>query len=151
MDMPKPGPAQERLKIFVGDWRGEEKMQPTPWLPEGGVRDAAISNRLGLDGFAIIQDYVQSNKGAPTFIGHAVILQRPQAETYQMYWFDSFAPSVFEGEWDGARGSFISDSAMGKTRASFDFTKPGAYTFRMEMSPDGKNFAPLMDGAYVKV
>jgi hypothetical protein len=118
MEMPKPGPAQERLHVFVGEWRGTEKMHPTQWLPEGGMRDAVISNRLGLDGFAVIQDYTQFNGATPTFRGHAVIMKHPHGESYQMYWFDSFSPSVFEGDWDGVRGSFISKSPMGQTRAS---------------------------------
>ena len=31
MDMPKPTPAHDRLKKFVGTWKGEEKLSPSPW------------------------------------------------------------------------------------------------------------------------
>lgn len=151
MEMPRPGPAQEKLKTFVGEWRGKEKMYPTQWMPEGGVRDAKISNRLALDGFAVVQDYVQSDKGKPQFQGHAVIMKHPHGDAYQMYWFDSFSPSVFEGPFDGKKGAFISDSPMGKTRATFDFTRANRYSFKMEMSQDGKSWTPMMDGEYEKV
>lgn len=151
MEMPRPGPAQERLHIFIGEWRGKETMHPTQWMPEGGVRDAVVSNKLGLDGFAVIQDYVQYDGDTPTFVGHAVIMKHPHADSYQMYWFDSFSPSVFDGDWDGARGSFIQDGPMGKARASYDFSEPNAYTFRMEMSQDGQTWSPMMDGEYRKV
>lgn len=151
MDMPKPGPAQEKLKIMIGEWRGQEKMHPTQWMPEGGVRDAKISNRLALDGFAIIQDYAQFDAGKPAFVGHAVILKNPHADTYQMYWFDLFSPSVFEGSFDGKTGAFLSKSPMGTTRASWDFSRPRAYAFKMETSQDGKSFTPMMDGEYQKV
>ena len=150
MEMPKPGPAQEKLKAFVGEWRGKEKMHPTQWMPEGGMRDAKISNKLGLDGFAVVQDYTQLDGSTPTFSGHAVILKNPQADNYQMHWFDSFSPSLFEGSFDGKKGVFVHKSAMGLNRATFDFSKPGSYTFRMEMSQDGKSWAPMMDGEYKK-
>jgi hypothetical protein len=150
MEMPRPGPAQEKLKSFVGEWRGQEKMHPTQWMPEGGVRDAKISNKLALDGFAVVQDYVQSDKGTPQFQGHAVIMKNTKAETYQMYWFDSFSPSLFEGPFDGTHASFVSNSPMGMMRATFDFSKPGRYAFKMELSADGKSWAPMMDGEYRK-
>lgn len=145
MEMPKPGPAQEKLKTFVGEWRGREKMHPSPWMPEGGVRDAKVSNRIALDGFAVVQDYVQSDNGRPAFSGHAVILKNPHADSYQMHWFDSFSPSLFEGSFDGKRAIFTSKSPMG--RATFEFSGR-TYKFRMEGSQDGTNWAPLMDGEY---
>lgn len=150
MEMPKPGPAQEKLKVMIGEWRGSEKMHPSPWMPGGGVRDAKISNRLALDGFAIIQDYAQIEGGRPAFQGHAVVIGRPHGEGYQMYWFDVFSPSVFEGTFDGEKGVFTSNSPMGTVRASWDYSKRGFYSFKMEASQDGKNFAPMMEGEYQK-
>lgn len=44
---------------MVGEWQGKETMHPTPWAPDGAVRDAVIVNRFGPDGFAVIQDYRQ--------------------------------------------------------------------------------------------
>ena len=136
---------------MAGEWRGKETMHPTPWASQGAIRDADISNRVGLDGFAIIQDYRQRDGDTPTFTGHAIILKKPNADGYQMYWFDCFSPSVFEGEWDGVRGSFVSPSPMGQTRATFDFSVSGSYRFAMEMSQDGVTWAPMMDGEYQRV
>jgi hypothetical protein len=149
MDMPKAGPAQEKLKAFVGEWRGQERMHPTPWMPAGGMRDAKVSNRLALDGFVVIQDYVQLDGGKPTFQGHAVILKNPHADNYQMHWFDVFAPSLFKGSFDGKTGVFTSESPMGYTRATFEFSDR-SYKFKMEGSQDGKTWSPMMDGDYQK-
>jgi hypothetical protein len=149
MDMPKPGPAQEKLKCFIGEWRGDEKMHPSPWLPEGGVREARVSNRLALDGMAVIQDYVQLDGGKPVYSGHAVFLKAPQGDHYQIYWFDPFAPSLFEGPFDGKKGVFTSKSPMGFARASFDFAGE-RYAYKMEASQDGKAWLPMLDGAYRK-
>lgn len=150
MEMPKLTPAHESLKVFVGEWRGVEIMHPTPWLPGGGRRDAVISNKLALDGFAIVQDYVQLDGKTPTFLGHAVIIPKADGSAFQMYWFDQFSPSVFEGAFDGVKGRFISSSPMGQTGASFDFSKPDAYTFRMDMSQDGGSWSPMVDGDYTR-
>lgn len=147
MDMPRPGPAQEKLKAFVGEWRGAEKMHPSPWMPEGGVRDAEVSNRLALDGMAVIQDYAQLDAGKVVFSGHAVILKDPHSDNYQMHWFDPFSPSLFEGPFDGRRAVFTSASPMGRSRATFEFAG-ATYRFRMEGSQDGKSWAPLLDGEY---
>jgi len=65
-----------------------------------------------------------------------------------MHWFDQFSPSLFEGSFDGVKAVFVSKSPMGQTRASFDFSNPGGYTFKMEMSQDGANWSPMMDGEY---
>ena len=150
MDMPKPGPAQEKLKAFIGEWRGKETMHPSPWMPEGGVRDASVSNRLALDGMAIIQDYAQMADGKAAFSGHAVILKAPHGDDYQMHWFDPFSPSLFDGPFDGKRAVFTSKSPMGWTRATFEFSG-ASYQFRMEGSQDGKTWNAMMDGEYRKV
>jgi hypothetical protein len=147
MDMPKLGPAQEKLKVFAGEWRGREKMHPSQWMPEGGVRDAKVSNRLALGGFAVVQDYVQFDKGAPVFEGHSVIVKAAHADGYQMHWFDQFSPSLFEGDFDGKKAAFTSKSPMGYARATFEFSG-SSYKFRMESSQDGKAWAPTMDGEY---
>ena len=67
-----------------------------------------------------------------------------------MHWFDLFSPLIFEGEWSGRSISMLSNSPMGQTRATFDFSRPDEYTFKMEMSQDGKAWSPLVDGEYSK-
>lgn len=150
MSMPKLGPEHEKLKVFLGEWRGKETMYPSQWMPQGGVRDAAISNRLALGGFAVVQDYAQLENGQPVYEGHAVIAKSPWGAGYQMHWFDIFAPSIFEGEFDGVRGVFVSESPMSKTRATFDFSTAGEYRFMMETSQDGETWSPMVDGEYSK-
>ena len=79
--MPKPGPEHENLKLFVGERRGVDKMYPTQWSPQGGNRDARVSNRLALGGFAVVQDYEQLDAGVSMFKGYAVIVKNPQASS----------------------------------------------------------------------
>lgn len=147
MDMPKPGHAQEKLRAFIGEWRGTETMHPSPWMPAGGVRDAVVSNRLALGDMAIIQDYTQIDAGTTVFSGHAVILKDPHGDNYQIHWFDAFAPSMFEGAFDGQKGTFVAKSLMGLSRATYEFSG-ASYRFRMEGSSDGKAWSALLDGEY---
>jgi hypothetical protein len=67
MEMPKPTAAHKQLELLAGDWVGEEIMHPSPWATGGGTATARVRNRVGLDGFAVIQDYVQERGGEPTF------------------------------------------------------------------------------------
>jgi hypothetical protein len=37
MEMPKPSDGHRRLERLAGRWEGEEKMEPSPWDPQGGT------------------------------------------------------------------------------------------------------------------
>lgn len=126
MEMPKPTAAHQRLNLLAGKWKGEEKMHPSPWDPQGGVAEAKIDNQLILDGFAIAQNYAQVRGGQVSFTGHCVMSYHAAAKEYPMHWWDS----------------------MG----TFDLGKAGVgrYSFKMEVAQDGQQWAPFMDGNYVR-
>ena len=48
-----------KLEIMVGSWEGEEIIHPSPFSPEGGKAYGRSTNRLALDGLAVIHDYQQ--------------------------------------------------------------------------------------------
>jgi len=150
MEMPKPTDAHRRLDKLVGRWAGEEKIHPSPFDPQGGVAMARVENRLALDGFAVVQDYAQEKNGQIVFRGHGVFRWEVMQQCYEMYWFDSmgFPPSVFRGNFAGEVLTVMSQSPQGHNRAVFDFSKKSQYTFRMEVSPDGKQWFPFMEGQY---
>jgi hypothetical protein len=150
MDMPKPGDGHRQLEKLVGNWVGDEKLFPSPWDQKGGVAQARVHNRRALDGFAVIQDYEQSRGGAVTFAGHGVFSFNPQTGIYSMHWWDTmgFPPNDFTGKFDGDVLTLTHKSPMGTNRAEFDVSVPGAYTFKMEVSQDGQNWQPFMEGKY---
>jgi|WetSurMetagenome_2_1015567.scaffolds.fasta_scaffold454229_2 hypothetical protein len=150
MEMPKPTAAHLKLRILVGDWIGEEKLQPSPWDPKGGTARGHVHNRSGLDGFAVIQDYEQERGGKVTFQGHGLFTWNPQEQNYALYWFDSMglAPNVFKGNFNGQVLTLWTMSSQGHSRAVFDFSQAGAYAYRMEVSPDGKQWHLFMSGTY---
>lgn len=153
MDMPKPGVEHAVLQVFSGVWKGIETMLPSPWAPQTTTADGHIVNRVSLGGFTVVQDYVQSQKGAPTYEGHGVFSWDAQAKDYVLHWFDSMGSpaNVFRGKRDGHLWTFHATHAHGMTRSVWDFSKPNAYRHTMEMSPDGKAWSMMMDGAYTKV
>ena len=150
MEMPKPTDAHRRLDKLAGQWSGEEKIYPSPFDPQGGTAIARLENRLALDGFAVVQDYEQERNGKINFRGHSVFRYDAMQQCYEIHWFDSmgFAPSVFRGNFDGDTLALVSQSPQGHNRAVYDFSKKGQYAFHMEVSPDGKQWFPFMDGQY---
>jgi hypothetical protein len=59
------------------------------------------------------------------------------------------------GTFDGKVWTWTSDSPMGGKPMKGQFilteTSPTSYTFKLEVSQDGKNWAPVMDGTGTKV
>ena len=88
MDMPQPGPAQERLQRFVGRWAGPEVLAPSPWGP-GGPATGRIDSRRALNGMALVQDSEEEKDGKVVFHGHGVMLVSPASEDELWWWFDS--------------------------------------------------------------
>jgi len=152
MEMPKPGPAHEKFSLFAGNWVGDEKIHATPWDPQGGPAVARVDNRLALGGFAIVQDYVQERGGKVSIEGHAVLRWDEPGQQYVMLWWDSmgFPPGEFRGAFHGDVLTMTSESPMGHSRCTFDFTRAGKYDFRLESSPDGSQWAPFIEGSYAR-
>jgi hypothetical protein len=104
MDMPKTGPVHTRLLALAGEWEGPESVEASPW-GKGGPATGRSSIRADLDGFAVIQDYVQLKDSLVTFRGHGVFTVDPETQEVLWYWFDSmgFPPD------QPARGRFEGD------------------------------------------
>jgi hypothetical protein len=150
MEMPKPSAAHRELERLVGDWTGTEHMYPSPWNPAGGDALARITNRLAVDGFNVVQEYEQETAGIVTFRGHGVFSWDAGQTCYVLHWFDSMGmpPNVFRGNFAGDVLTVSTTWPQGLGRAVFDLSREGHYTFRMEASEDGKQWAPLMEGQY---
>jgi hypothetical protein len=150
MEMPRPTDAHRRLHRIAGNWVGEEKMHPSPWDPKGGMAVGRVHNRIALDGFVVIQDYEQERNGLVTFRGHGIFTWHEAEQCYALYWFDSMGvpPNIFKGGFENNILTLTSMGAQGYTRSVFDFTQEKRYQFRMEVSPDGKQWHSFTDGTY---
>ncbi len=152
MDMLQPTDAHRKLEKLAGNWTGCEVLSPSPFDPTGGDATGTVHNRVALNGFVLVQDYEQQRDGKVSLTGHAVFTHDAGQDRYTLHWFDSsgFPPSQFHGNFEGDVLSMICDMPMGKLRATFDVSKEGTYVFKMEMSGDGQNWNPFMDGTYTQ-
>lgn len=150
MEMPKPGPAHEKLARLAGNWVGEEKISPSPWDPAGGLAIGRVNNRVALGGFALVQDYEQERGGAVNMRGHGIFTYDAGSSTYRMHWADSMGMGVAEytGRFEGDTLVLTNQGPMGHSRATFDIGTPGRYRFVMEVSQDGTNWFTFMTGDY---
>ena len=152
MEMPKPTPAHDKLRKLIGRWKGPETMSPSPWDPKGGTAVGTAENKPALDGFAVIQDYIQLRENNVTFRGHGVFAYDTNENCYTIHWFDSMGTpgNLYKGNFEGDVLKLSSKFQTGFSRVSWDLSKEGEHTFKMEMSPDGKMWQPMMVGTYKK-
>lgn len=156
MHHPQPTEAHRKLEKLAGVWTGEEKMHPSPWVPEGSTAQGRTSGRLGLNGFALIVEYEQRRDDQVTFTGHGVYTYDPKQACYVLYWFDCMGgqPNLFKGNFEGDTLTLTSDeSSEGGPRYSrlvYDLSRAGHMSSRMEVAEDGVTFKVFMDATYIR-
>lgn len=153
MEMPKPAAEHHELERLAGTWKGEEIMHPSPWMPEGGKGEGHVTNRIALNGFAMVQDYDQRMGGASLYKAHGVWTIDPATREYILTWFDSIGMGIneYRGRLEAGILALVSRTAEGQIRAVFDLRAAGRYGFRMEASGDGRDWKPMMEGQYTRV
>ena len=149
-EMPKPTAAHRKLEQLLGSWSGEEKMSPSPWDPKGGTAIGRVENRSAVDGFVVVQDYVQELDGTASFRGHGVF--SVEGEEILLHWWDSMGlpPNVFRGQFEGNTLTLSFAGAQGHHRTVFSLTEPNQYEFRMDVSQDGQEWYTFMEGTYAR-
>jgi hypothetical protein len=151
-----PPKEMEKLKPFVGTWKGKEKhFEPGNTTPI--EVDATITNTLALGGHFIRGDYKTSIPGFGEFTGLQMTSYDPVAKKYIVYWFDSMSNTGMKGESssNGPTFVFVSEPVdmpgMGKTKMRITTTtvSPTAYTMTVEMQM-GDSWHKFLDGSYKK-
>ncbi len=152
MEMPQPTPQHRRLEALVGRWSGEETLHPAPWAPELRTATGKFSIRMGVDGMFLITDYEQARDGAVVFRGHGVYGWDATKERYTMYWFDSMgmSPNQTLGVWTEDELIFSAQGDHGHARYVYTLRDPDRFAFRIESSPDGESWSPVMEGEYLR-
>lgn len=153
MEMPKPTDAHRRFENMAGIWRGAETLFPSPWDPNGGTATGQTKSRVALDGFTMIGDYQQERNGVVTFRGHVVWTYDVKDQNYVMYWWDNMgsAVNVFRGNFDGDKLTMTCTDYSGNWRLTYDYSMPDTLKSKLEMSQDGQNWAPFIEGEYHRV
>jgi hypothetical protein len=151
--MRRPGEAHKKLERLLGNWSGDEKLSPSPWGP-GGTAVGRYHHELDLNGFFVVQDYVEEKNGRAVFTGHGIIGYDDKKQAYAWYWVDStgyVSPSPSYGQWVGDTLTLEGRDDEGKvfSRYTFRMLGPDAFTLRLENSPDGgSSWNTFMEAEY---
>lgn len=154
MQMPTVGPEIARLtELFAGTWKGEEKLYPSDWDPDGGPAFGTWTVTPSLDGFALIVDYAEERGGAVVYRGHGVHGWDADGDCFLTYWFDNIgilprAPS--RARLDGNCYSYQDASPTGLNRMTYSW-EGDRFEFRIDISKDdGATWSPMHEGRYTR-
>jgi len=153
MQMPTPAPELKKFDYFVGAWTIEGVSKPGPMGPGGTFTgtetDAWMENSFFLKDISTFKSSMGDSKGE-AFMGYSA-----DDKAYTYHAFDSWGEYVSAtGMLDGDTWNWNSESKMGgkmiKTRYIIKMLSPTSYTFKMDMSEDGKTWSNAMEGKATK-
>jgi hypothetical protein len=150
--MPRPTEEHRKLARLAGRWVGEETLSPSPWGP-GGAATGRFDMRVDVDGFFVIQDYVEEKDGRTSYRGHGIFGWDAEQKCYAWYWVDSIGmvpPAPARGQWEGDTLTF-EHAPVGDQRGRYTtrFVSADEITFSIENSRDGgKTWQQFMEGRY---
>jgi hypothetical protein len=150
MESAQPTAQHKKLEALAGNWSGEETVHPSPWGP-GGPSIGRYDNRIDLDGFVLIQNYVQEQSGEVSYRGHGIYGWDPAQERYLMCWADNtgcLPAKAVPGTWDGDVLTFRERGPAGHVRYAYTFDGDDAFEFRLDRSADGETWEPYLEGRY---
>ncbi len=154
MQRPKPAPELKKLKYFAGNWTSEGDMKPSPMGPGGKM--TMIEHNQWMDGgffLTMHSEFKMADMGSGS--GMAFMGYDTERKVYTYDEFNSTGEAEHSiGTLDGDTWTWIRDMHMcGNTmkgRFIMKTLSPTSYTFKFEISPDGKNWSTVMDGKATK-
>lgn len=148
MENPEPVREHRALEKLAGHYSGPERMHPSYFNAEERKARAVTDARVTLDGFAVVQDYVQELEDGTRFAGHGVFRYDMPSDTYEMHWFDSTGgpQRIFRGGFADNMLVMTARVGDGWQRLSYDFNLDGGYRFRLETSEDGNQWNVALEG-----
>ena len=151
MQMPKPGPEHKKLDYFAGNWTCNGDMKPSPMGPGGKMTMTDDSKWMDGGFFVVIHSQFKSasmgDGNGIAFLGYDA-----DEKKYTYNEFNSQGEAVVsKGTVSGDDWTWIGDmKPSGKGRFSEKILSPTSYTFKFEMSSDGTNWTPVLDGKCTK-
>jgi hypothetical protein len=152
--MPQPGPEHKRLERFVGTWKMEGKMNPSPLGP-GGAFSGTETCRLFEGGFHVVCDSEGTGAMGP-MKGHMMLSYDRGAKVYRY-------ASIHNGpDGDVATGTVSGNTWTWKSEPTVEGGKkiwsqfvlveksPTVHTMTWSMSDDGKKWMTVMEGTSTK-
>lgn len=151
--MPTPGPEQKNLGYFAGNWKKTFDLKPGP-MGSGGKASGTDHIEWMPGGFYLISHSTGSSPMGK-WTGLAIYGYDAEKKVYTYDEFDSTGENIHAtGSFDGKVWTWTSGMNMGgkamKSRYVVTATSPTAYTSKFDMSEDGTNWTPVMDGSASK-
>ena len=152
---PQPTPSAENKNLarFVGTWKMDGKMNPSPMGP-GGTFTGTETCRLFEGGFHIVCDSTGSG-ALGDMKGHALMTWDRNAKTYRYFSVSNMADATSatgtfaNNTWTFTGGVEMSGKKL-RSRFVIVETTPTQHTMKWEMSEDGKTWTTVMEGKSVK-
>jgi hypothetical protein len=100
-----------------------------------------------------VQDYEQERNGTVGFRGHGVFSFSARENCYWLHWWDSMGMggSVFKGNFEGDTLQLTCPLPQGFSRGTWEIVNGTHYRFLMEVSGDGQQWMPMIEGDYARV
>ena len=150
----RPGPEHKKLAYFAGTWSMEGEMKPSPIGP-GGKLTATDSCSWFTGGFHLVCK--SSAKGAMgSFAGLAIMGYNGDEKVYTYIGINSMGMAESAvGKVDNNIWIYTNKSTLGgkeySGRYSIDTSNADTYTFKYEISEDGKTWNTVEEGKNTRV
>jgi len=151
---PKPTAEHQRLRYFVGEWRSEGNLKPSPWGPGGKFTSTDHNVMLG-ELFVVLHSDSTGPMGAIKEI--AVMGYDPKETVYTYDGYNSMGEhDLSTGTISGSTWTWVSpEQDIGGRKVLGRFiireVSPTSYTYAYEVSIDGGAWTNVMEGKSTKV
>lgn len=152
--MPEPGPEQKNLTYFAGTWKAEAEMKPSPFGPGGKMMSSDTCTWFA-GGFHIVCKSEGKGPMGP-MTGLGIIGYNGEEKVYTYYGIDNMGMGgLSKGTKEGKTWTFSSEEKMGgklvKSRYTIAEESPTSYSFKWEVSEDGKTWNTILEGKETKM
>jgi hypothetical protein len=153
MPIPKPAPDLKKLEYFVGTWKSEGDLNPSPMGPGGKMTMTERNQWMDGGFFLTIHSEFTAVMGSGSGMAYMGYDTGKKVYTYDE--FNSTGESQHStGTVEGDTWTWIGEQHLNgntrKTRFIVKTLSPTSYTFKFELSPDGKIWSTMMEGKATK-
>lgn len=154
-EAPKPPPENDALNYFVAPWTSEGTVMPGAGGAGGATQGRAMCRWM--PGKFFLACMMENKDPSGTMRDVQTMLGWDAEKKLYRSWsfdnlgrFESATGTVKDDTWTWIGESHSGDQTV-HTRYVVTDTKPDAYAFRYETSPDGKSWTPVWTGKYAKM
>jgi len=150
---PKPGPELKKLDYFLGTWKIEGEVKPSPHGPGGKV--SGTHHIEWMSGGFFLADHSDFDSPMGTWSGLAIWGYKTGDKVYTYQEYDSTGEAMSAtGTVEGDTWTWLPEDKMGgkagKGRYTVTVLSPTSYVFKYEMASDSGEWKAIMEGKATK-